>query len=132
LASESSLQLLHYLVDHTIDNPILVIGTFRSEAIDQGHSLLKLQGQLHQDGIACVISLRDLLSEMLKPWWVKCPGRRCGRAPGAASLSGDRGQSFFLVETIKGLLKKDHSIGAGAWKVELEEISRGEFPLPES
>jgi len=132
--SESTLQLLHYLASHLVDAPVLVIGTYRSEAIDQQYPLSKLHGQLHQDGSAHTINLHDLRYEDVETMLGEMSGVGDAAVPLAKRLYQEtEGNPFFLAETIKGLFEKGIiQWEQGKWKVDFMEVSHKDLPLPES
>lgn len=133
-ASVSTLQLLHYLASHLAGDPILVIGTYRSEAIDQEHPLLKLQSQLNQNGIIDTLSLRDLLHVDVETMLGEMSGIGDAVMPLAQRLYQEtEGNPFFLVETIKALFEKGIiQLDQERWKVDFMEVSHKDLPLPES
>ena len=132
--SESTLQLLHYLTSHLVNAPVLVIGTYRSEAIDQQAPLSKLREQLHQDGSAYTINLQDLQCEDVETMLGEMSGIGDAAVPLARRLYQEtEGNPFFLSEMIKGLFeKKIIQLEQGKWKADFMEISRKDLPLPDS
>jgi predicted ATPase len=125
-ASESTLQLLHYLVCHLVKNRILLIGTYRTEIIDRGHPLLEMQQQLSRDGIAKKIDLYDLSAENVESMIIKMSGDSDAAVSLARRLYQEtEGNPFFLVETIKGLFETGIiHVEKGKWITDLNKIDK--------
>jgi oligopeptide transport system substrate-binding protein len=131
-ATESTLQLVHYLARHLVGHPALMMGTFRPEAIGQKHPLWILQQQLGREGLAKPLHLARLSPEAVEAMVVEMSG-----AGGAVLLLAGRlyqeteGNPFFLMEIVKALFETGvvHLEG-GTWGGDFDRISEGELPLP--
>jgi predicted ATPase len=131
-ASESTLQLVHYLARHLAGHPVLMVGTFRPEAVGQEHPLLALQQQLSREGLAKPLHLARLSPADTEAMVVEMSG--AGEA--VVSLAGrlyqeTEGNPFFLMEIVKALFEIDAiHLEGGAWQGDFAQISEGELPLP--
>lgn len=111
-ADNSTLQYLHYLARRMPREQILLLGTYRSEEVDETHSLSELIEQLHPRGSLVHISL-----EGLNPQEAALLVRRMLQLEKGAEFVADlyretEGNPFFIVELIKSL------IGGGALYLE--------------
>jgi predicted ATPase len=73
-ASESTLQLLHYSTRHVAHHSVLILGTFRPEAIGLRHPLRALRRQLTRDGLAQPLRLSRLSPEAVKTMVLEMSG----------------------------------------------------------
>lgn len=133
-ASDSTLQLLHYLVRHISHCPILVVGTFRAESVSPGHLLTKLQQGLSQEGYCKLLKLACLSATAVQALIVEISHAGDAVIPLAKRLYAEtEGNPFFLMETIQALFEtgtlqsKD-----GAWSGDFAQLSGGKLPLPTS
>jgi len=131
-ASESTLQLLHYLARHLADRQILMVGTFRPETVGLQHPLLVLRRRLTREGLAKPLRLSRLSPAAVETLVVEMSGAREAVVPLAARLYREtEGNPFFLMEIIKALFGTGviHLEGV-AWMGDFARISEGEIPLP--
>jgi DNA-binding SARP family transcriptional activator len=133
-ASESTLQMLHYLARHLAAYHILLLGTLRKEAVGQRHPLLAFQRQLSQEGLAQLLHLPRLSSEALEAIVIEMSGAGEAVVPLARRLYQEtEGNPFFAMEIVKSLFEMEAvSLESGAWKGDFARISEGELPLPAS
>jgi DNA-binding SARP family transcriptional activator len=133
-ASESTLQLLHYLARHLADHPVLMIGTFRPEALGLEHPLLVLRRRLTRDGLARPLRLSRLSPEAVETLVVEMSGAGDAAVPLAKRLYQEtEGNPFFLMEIVKALFETGVvQLQEGAWRGDFTRISEGEIPLPAS
>lgn len=131
-ASESTLQLVHYLARHLTSGQALVVGTLRPEAVGQRHPLQVLQQQLSREGLCQPLRLSRLSPADVETLVVEMSG--AGEA--VVSLAGrlyqeTEGNPFFLMEIVKALFEAGvvHLEG-GAWQGDFALLSRAEIPLP--
>ncbi|KAL3939929.1 MAG: hypothetical protein SGBAC_005438 [Bacillariaceae sp.] len=135
-ADVSSLQVLEYLIsDSDNDNPLMIVGTYRSEEVDE-NSLLhtKIEAlkektdrfQFHMTELTiesfCVSDIENVITTVL-------PSLRADHIVGLAALSHKRtlGNPFFTVEFLKmlhseGMLMFDKTTKTWSW--DLSEIRK--------
>jgi predicted ATPase/DNA-binding SARP family transcriptional activator len=134
-ASESTLQLIHYLARHAADQALLLVGTFRSEAaVGPGHPVRTLQQQLSQERIVRPLRLARLTPTEVETIVEEMSGAGAAVLPLARRLYQEtEGNPFFLMEIVKALFETGllHLKG-GAWSGEFTRISTGKLPLPAS
>jgi oligopeptide transport system substrate-binding protein len=131
-ATESTLQLVHYLARHLVGHTALMMGTFRPEAIGQQHPLPILQQQLSREGLAKPLHLSRLSPKAVEAMVVEMSGAGGAVLPLAGRLYQEtEGNPFFLMEIIKALFETGvvHLEG-GTWGGDFDRISEGELPLP--
>jgi ABC-type oligopeptide transport system substrate-binding subunit/DNA-binding SARP family transcriptional activator len=131
-ASESTLQLLHYLAHHLTDHLILTIGTFRPEAMGLQHSLLTLRRRLTREGLAKPLRLSRLSPEAVEVMVREMSGAGEAVLPLAQRLYQEtEGNPFFLIQIAKALFETGivHLEG-GIWRGDFAQISKGKLPLP--
>jgi oligopeptide transport system substrate-binding protein len=131
-ASESTLQLLHHVARHLAAHQVLIVGTFRSEAIGLQHPLLTLRRRLTREGLAKPLRLRRLSPAAVEEMLVEMSGVGEAAVPLARRLYQEtEGNPFFLMETVKALFGMEvlHLEG-GRWTGDFARISEGEMPLP--
>jgi oligopeptide transport system substrate-binding protein len=133
-ASESTLQLLHYLARHLADYRVLVVGSFRPEAIEPQHPLLILRRRLTREGLAKPLRLSRLSPAAVAAMMVHMSGRGEAVMPLATRLYQEtEGNPFFVMEIVKALFETGViNLEAGAWRGNFARISEGEIPLPAS
>jgi tetratricopeptide (TPR) repeat protein len=133
-ATESTLQLLHYLTRHLADRPVLLVGTFRSEMVRPAHPLLALQHQLTQAGLAHTLHLAPLSAEAVESLVATLSGAGDVVMPLARRLYQEtEGNPFFLMETVKMLFETDVlRLEEAAWRGDFARLSTRAFPLPPS
>jgi ABC-type oligopeptide transport system substrate-binding subunit len=131
-ASESTLQLLHYLARHLASHPILLVGTLRPEAVGQRHPLQALQQQLNREGLCQPLRLSRLSAVAVEAMVVEMSGASEAVVPLARRLYQEtEGNPFFLIEIVKALFETDAiRLEEGAWQGDFAQISEGELPLP--
>jgi predicted ATPase len=131
-ASESTLQLVHYLARHLTDRPVLMVGTSRPEEIEQEHPLLALQQQLKREGLCQPLHLPRLSSGAVEAMIQEMSGAGEAVLPLARRLYREtEGNPFFLIEIVKTLFETDVvRLEEGAWQGDFAQISRRELPLP--
>jgi ABC-type oligopeptide transport system substrate-binding subunit/DNA-binding SARP family transcriptional activator len=139
-ASESTLQLIHYLVRHhsagltasLAGHPVLMVGTFRPEAVGQEHPLLTLQRQLSQERLCQSLRLSRLSPKAVEAMVLEMSGAGEAVVPLAGRLYQEtEGNPFFLMEIVKALFETDAiRLEGRAWQGDFSQISEGELPLP--
>lgn len=131
-ASESTLELLHYLARYLADHPVLLVGTFRSEEIGLQHPLLTLRRRLTREGLARPLRLPHLSPAAVETMVVEMSGVGDAAVPLARRLYAEtEGNPFFLMEITKALFETGAiRLEQGAWRGDFAQISKGEIPLP--
>ena len=133
-ASESTLQLVHYLARHLVGHPVLMVGTFRPEAMGLRHPLLLLRRQLTREGLAKPLRLSRLSPVAVEEMIMEMSGAGEAVAPLAGRLYQEtEGNPFFLMEIIKALFETGVvCLERGIWRGDFAQISKEEIPLPAS
>jgi len=133
-ASESTLQLLHYLARHLADQPMMIVGTFRPEAVALQHSLLTLRRRLARESLARPLRVSRLSREAVETMIVEMSGAGEAVLPLAERLYEEtEGNPFFLMEIVKALFEKGLiRLEKGSWQADFARISQEELPLPAS
>ncbi|HEX6383387.1 MAG TPA: tetratricopeptide repeat protein [Anaerolineae bacterium] len=131
-ATASTLALLHYLVRHLAGRTVMLVGTYRREAVGSQHSLQAWQQQLRQDGVARRLHLSRLPLSAVETWIVEMSGAGKAAVPLARRLYEEtEGNPFFMVEMIKALFEVGAiSLVGAAWHGRFNQISQRELPLP--
>ena len=133
-ASESTLQMIHYLVRHLVSHPILFVGTLRPEEIGPSHPLWSLQQQLDKAGLARSLALPPLSPQALEALLIETSGVGKDVEPLAMRLALEtEGNPFFLNEIVKalferGMIRLEH----GVWEADFLALSEKDLPLPAS
>jgi adenylate cyclase len=131
-ASQSTLQLLHYLAYHLVDQPVSILGTFRSEAVGPRHALRALRRRLVREGHAHSLRLSRLSREAVETMIVDMSGVSEAVLPLARRLYHEtEGNPFFLMEIVKALFETGLiRLDGGSWQGDFLQISESEVPLP--
>ncbi|MBN2149775.1 MAG: AAA family ATPase, partial [Anaerolineales bacterium] len=130
-ASESTLKLLHHLARHLSDYPVLFVGTFRPEEIDQEHPLPELLRQLAHDGIAWQLDLPRLSPTSVITIIEEMSGAGEAVMPLAERLYREtEGNPFFLIESVKALFETGViQLKEGIWQGDFTLASKAKPPL---
>jgi oligopeptide transport system substrate-binding protein len=133
-ASESTLQLIHYLARHLASGRALMVGTLRPEAVGPRHPLQALQQQLSREGLAKPLRLSRLSPANVEAMVVEMSGAGESVVPLAGRLYREtEGNPFFLMEIVKALFEMEAvRLEGSAWRGDFAPISEGELPLPAS
>ena len=117
-ATESTLQLLHYLTRQVANQPIILIGTFRQEQVGGEHPLTALQRQLSRQNLVQAITLSRLSAENV----AQLVRQMAGGGERVTSLARHlyretEGNPFYLMETIQTLIETQViTIEGGQWQ----------------
>ena len=133
-AGESTLGLVHHLARHLAGHAVLIVGTFRPEAIGSGHPLRALRRRLAREGLARPLRLPRLPPEAVETMIVEMSGAGEAVLPLAGRLYREtEGNPFFLTEIVKALFETDAiRLEQGTWQGAFAGISAGALPLPAS
>jgi DNA-binding SARP family transcriptional activator len=129
-ASESSLQMLHHLIRHLSAHPVMIIGTYRPEAVSLQHSLHVLYAQLARDGLAQNLEINRLSYEGIYTILTLMSGTDEAVQPLASRLYQEtEGNPFFLMEVIKTLFETDMvQLHYGVWQGDFNKIGQAVLP----
>ena len=133
-ATDSTLQLLHYLARAVVAQPVLIVGTLRPEAIPPAHPLATLGRRLERDGLARRLHLPRLSAAAVASLIDRMSGDGSAIGPLAERLYREtEGNPFYLTETVKALFEQGAiRVEAGAWRADYAALGRGRLPLPAS
>jgi ABC-type oligopeptide transport system substrate-binding subunit len=133
-ASESTLQMLHFLVRHLPDQKVLLTATLRPEALGPRHPLRALRRQLSREGIARQLRLQRLSPQAVDALVAEMSGAGGAVVPLAERLYREtEGNPFFLMEIVKALFEAGLvRVEGGAWSGDFSKVSEGHLPLPTS
>jgi ABC-type oligopeptide transport system substrate-binding subunit/DNA-binding SARP family transcriptional activator len=131
-ATESTLQMIHYLARYLAAHPVLIVSTLRPEAVGQQSALASFQRQLGREGLARSWNLAGLSPQAIEALVVEMSGSNQAVAPLARRLHAEtEGNPFFLIESLKALFDSGLvSLEGGAWRGDFAHISEAELPLP--
>ncbi len=131
-ASESTLQLVHYLTRRLAAHQVLIVGTFRPEALGRRHPLTSLQEELVREGVASLLNLEALSPQAVEALVAEMSGAGEAVMPLARRLYREtEGNPFFLMEMIRVLFEARRiTLEQGRWRGEFGRISEGSLPLP--
>jgi len=133
-ATETTLQLVHYLARHLAGQPILVVGSYRAGEVNPGHPLSRLRAQLTRQGLAQPLRLQPLLPAAVEEMVAEMSGAVAGVAPLAQRLHRKtEGNPFFIIEIIKELFETGTlRLEQGGWRGDFARLSEEDLPLPAS
>lgn len=130
-SDESSLELLHRLALKMWNNPVLIIGTYRTEELDTGHPLYKLTDTLEKESVPMgrhelapldIADCKNIVGEML--------GQEIHEIKGWDNdiLLKTQGNPFFIGEMIRNLAESEVLyLDEGAWNVSLTKMEKTEI-----
>ncbi len=133
-ATDSTLQLLHYLARADVAQPLLMVGTLRPETVPPAHPLATLGRRLERDGLARRLHLPRLSAAAVASLIKRMSGDGSASGPLAERLYREtEGNAFYLIETVKALFEQGAiRVEAGAWRADYAALGRGRLPLPAS
>jgi predicted ATPase len=105
-ATESTLQLLHYLTRQLAQQPVLLLGTYRQEQVGSEHPLTAMQRQLSRENLAHTITLSRLTAAEVQEMVIELMGETA--VPLAQRLYNEtEGNPFYLMETMQTLFETE-------------------------
>jgi predicted ATPase/DNA-binding SARP family transcriptional activator len=131
-ASSSTLELLHFLVRHLAQHPVLFVTTVRQDAPEAEPGLQNLQRQLQMAARAQSFRLGRLPLEGVVEWIARWSGGG-DTIPSLAEWLFEEtdGHPFFLVEIVKALFETGAiRLQDGVWRGDLGQIRRRDLALP--
>jgi tetratricopeptide (TPR) repeat protein len=131
-ATESTLQMIHYLVRQLENHPVLIAGILRTESGDAQLSICSIERQLRRQGLAQSISLEGLSEDAVIEFVMDMSGCAEAVAPLARRLYQEtEGNPFYLIEIIEALFEEGLvRLESGEWKGDFIHVSKAELPLP--
>jgi ABC-type oligopeptide transport system substrate-binding subunit/DNA-binding SARP family transcriptional activator len=131
-ATESTLQMVHYLARHLTNHQVLIIGDLRPEAVGPQSAFGSFQRQLGREELVRSLNLSGLSPQATKAMVVEMSGSGEAVAPLACRLHQEtEGNPFFLIEIAKALFEAGLvSLEGGAWRGDFIQLSEAELPLP--
>lgn len=131
-ATESTLQMLHYLTRHLAEQRVLMVGTLRPEMVGPSSAFHSFQSKLGQEGLVQSWNLTSLSLQAIESLVIKMSGHNQAVVPLARRLYEEtEGNPFFLMEIIKTLFEAERvSLEGGTWRGDFARISEAELPLP--
>ena len=131
-ATESTLQMVHYLARHLAGHPVLLVGTLRPEGVGPEHPLRSFQRQLSREALVRSLDLAGLSPQAVEALVVEMSGGGPAVLPLARRLYQEaEGNPFFLIEMVKALFEAGLvCLEGGAWGGDFEHVSGAELPLP--
>jgi ABC-type oligopeptide transport system substrate-binding subunit/DNA-binding SARP family transcriptional activator len=133
-ASESTLQLLHYLAHHLAGQRLLLVGTFRPEGLAPSHPVLSLRRRLARERKAMLLHLGRISATDVRSIVTEMSGAGEAIVPLTRRLHGEtEGNPFFLVETVNALFEMGLiRVEGGAWQGDWDRLCGEALPLPSS
>ncbi|MCP4362382.1 MAG: tetratricopeptide repeat protein [Chloroflexi bacterium] len=133
-ATESTLQLIHYLARYLANKPVLLCGTYRQELVTRSHPVTGLAQLLNKENIGETAALSPLSQSDVESLALEMSAAGEAILPLARRLHQEtEGNPFFLMEIIKTLFDNDViALVDGAWRGQFNRISVGQLPLPAS
>ncbi len=133
-ATDSTLQLLHYLARDLSDQPVLIVGTLRPEAVRAAHPVAALGRRLERDRLARRLQLAPLSAAAV----ATLIGQLSGDGEAAGVLADQlyretEGNPFYLIETVKALFEQGAiRVEGDTWRTDFAVLARDKLPLPAS
>ncbi len=133
-ATEPTLAMVHHLAQHLAETALLLVVTFRPEALESDHPLPTLARRLSRDGRAETLSLAPLTPGDVEQFVIEMSGRGEEALPLAQRLHREtEGNPFFLSQVIKALFETGAlRLQGGAWQGDVGQTARARLPLPAS
>lgn len=135
LADTATLQYLRYLAHYLSDKRILLLGTYRTEEVDEAHPLCELISQLHPKGLLDKMSLKLLTLEEVSSLVKGMLRLEGAAAPQAQNEFAQKlyqeteGNPFFIMELIKSLIEGGALyVEEGRWHIPSSEEVEAHVP----
>ena len=131
-ATETTLQLLHYLARRLTDHAVLLAGSYRSGEMAPQHPWPRLRQQLLQQGLAELLPLPPLSETAVEKMIAEMSGAGEAARPLARQLHRKtEGNPLFIMEIIKTLFETGVlRLEQGRWQGDFTRVSAAELPLP--
>ncbi len=133
-ATETTLQLLHYLARRLAEHPMLLVGSYRIGEVEPQHPFHGLREQLHRQGLAVSLRLPPLSVAAVETMVARMSGAGAATIPLARRLHRKtEGNPFFIIEIIKELFEAGTlRLEQGRWQGDFIRLSETDLPLPAS
>jgi ABC-type oligopeptide transport system substrate-binding subunit/tetratricopeptide (TPR) repeat protein len=133
-ATESTLQLVHYLARHLATERLLIAATLRPEALTRHHPHAAFEQELRREGLVISLELDRLSREAVEALLAELSGRGRSSIPLAHRLYHEtQGNPFHVVETLKALIEEGlMGREAGKWHADFASLASAHIPLPGS
>lgn len=133
-ASDSTLQLLHYLARHLVEQPLLLVGTVRPEVVTPAQALATLGRRLERDGIARRLQLAPLSATAMASLIDQLSGDGAATRTLADRLYREtEGNPFYLIQILRALFETGAiRVEAGRWQADYAALCQDRLPLPAS
>jgi oligopeptide transport system substrate-binding protein len=131
-ATESTLQLVHYLARHLVTYPVLILVTLRPEAVGRRHPLQAFRQELERERLLAALHLDRLSREAVEALVTEMSGAGEVTVPLARRLYAEtEGNPFFLMEVIRAFFEQQRLVlEEGRWQGDFARISEADLPLP--
>ncbi len=131
-ATETTLQLLYYLIRRLADAPVLAIGSYRPENLSPEHPLHTTRRNLEREGLLESLHLKPLSLKAVEEMLGNMSGMDASIVPLARRLHRrSEGNPLFITEIVKTLFEQGvlHLV-EGAWQGDFQTLTRDPLPLP--
>jgi ATP/maltotriose-dependent transcriptional regulator MalT len=128
-ADDTTLELLAALASGLEEEPVLLIGAYRSDEIPRGHALRRLRSDLRRSGRLRELELAPLEAEQTAELVTALLGDQPSRALATTIFLRTEGIPFFVEELVYALAAQGR-IGPGTRGAEL--VGGDDVPIPES
>ncbi|UCG23946.1 MAG: AAA family ATPase, partial [Chloroflexota bacterium] len=131
-ATDSALELLHYLARQMVADPLLVVGTLRPEAVSPDHPLATAGRRLDRERLAMRLQLPRLSEDAVRALITRMSGDGAVAEPLVTRLYQEtEGNPFFLIETLKELFEQGAiRLENGLWQGDFGHLGRADLPFP--
>ncbi|MCO5187979.1 MAG: AAA family ATPase [Anaerolineae bacterium] len=133
-ASDSTLQLLHYLTRQLTGQSVFMVGTYRVENIEPDHPLATLSRRLERNRMSQHVRLEPLT----QPDVIELVGQISGCDEAVRSFAErlyreTEGNPLFLIEIVKSLFETGQiRLEQRTWQADFEQLSRADLPLSDT
>ncbi|NOZ28314.1 MAG: AAA family ATPase [Chloroflexi bacterium] len=131
-ATETTLQLLHYLARRLAGHPVLLVGSYRIGEVEPQHPFHGLREQLHRQGLAVSLRLPPLSVAAVEDMVARMSGAGAAAVPLARRLHHKtEGNPLFIIEIVKELFEVGTlRLVQGRWQGDFDRLSEADLPLP--
>jgi class 3 adenylate cyclase/tetratricopeptide (TPR) repeat protein len=131
-ADRATLQLVRHLIRETANDPLLIVGTYRSTDLDRAHPLADVLADLRREGSVTRLALDGLSDDGVAELLRRAAGHElddAGLALADAVSAETGGNPFFVGEVVRHLVESGALVQRdGRWT---SDVSLEEIGLPE-